>query len=98
MCHAEDEGLPNLRSNFTTNSGRVCKALIDETTDLQIIFNGGTGGHDTLELVNGNLNSIEFRYVDPSTGSIRLNGSGSDFISYTGLEPVTSTVNATNVW
>ncbi|MBN68554.1 MAG: hypothetical protein CME32_04645, partial [Gimesia sp.] len=70
---------------------------IDETTDLQIIFNGGTGGHDTLELVNGNLNSIEFRYVDPSTGSIRLNGSGSDFISYTGLEPVTSTVNATNV-
>ena len=70
---------------------------IDETTDLQVIFNGGTGGHDTLELVNGNLNSIEFRYVDPSTGSIRLNGSGSDFISYTGLEPVTSTVNATNV-
>ncbi|WP_417377158.1 beta strand repeat-containing protein, partial [Gimesia maris] len=70
---------------------------IDETTDLQIIFNGGAGGHDTLELVNGNLNSMEFRYVDPSTGSIRLNGSGSDFISYTGLEPVTSTVNVTNV-
>ncbi|HAW31429.1 MAG TPA: hypothetical protein DCY03_25540, partial [Planctomycetaceae bacterium] len=70
---------------------------IDETTDLKIIFNGGTGGFDTLELVNGNLDSMEFRYVDPSSGSIRLNGSGSDFISYTGLEPVTSTVNATNV-
>ncbi|QDT78380.1 hypothetical protein Mal35_18290 [Gimesia maris] len=70
---------------------------IDQTTDLQIIFNGGTGGFDTLELVNGNLDSMEFRYVDPSSGSIRLNGSGSDFISYTGLEPVTSTVNATNV-
>ncbi|HAH43736.1 MAG TPA: hypothetical protein DCM07_02565, partial [Planctomycetaceae bacterium] len=70
---------------------------IDETTDLQIIFNGGAGGHDTLELVGGNLDSMEFLYVDPSTGSIRLNNSGSDFISYTGLEPVTSTVNATNV-
>ncbi|WP_339683937.1 choice-of-anchor D domain-containing protein [Gimesia maris] len=70
---------------------------IDETTDLKIIFNGGTGGFDTLELVNGNLDSMEFRYVDPSSGSIRLNGSGSDFISYTGLEPVTSTINATNV-
>ncbi|WP_278469021.1 choice-of-anchor D domain-containing protein [Gimesia maris] len=70
---------------------------IDETTDLKIIFNGGTGGFDTLELVNSSLGSIEFLYLNASDGSIQLNGSGSNFISYTGLEPISSTINATNV-
>lgn len=70
---------------------------IDETTPLQIEFHGGTGGFDTLELVNGNLDSMEFLYLNASDGSIQLNDSGSNFISYTGLEPITSTVNATTV-
>uniref|UniRef100_UPI0030D83D28 beta strand repeat-containing protein n=1 Tax=uncultured Gimesia sp. TaxID=1678688 RepID=UPI0030D83D28 len=70
---------------------------IDHTTPLQIVYNGGAGGFDTLELVNGSLASMEYFFANPSDGSIQLNGSGTDFITYTGLEPITSTVNATNV-
>lgn len=70
---------------------------IDETTPLQIEFHGGTGGFDTLELVNGNLGSIEFLYLNANDGSIQLNGSGANFITYTGLEPISSSINTTNV-
>jgi hypothetical protein len=70
---------------------------IDDTTPLQIIYNGGTGGFDTLELVNGTLASMEYFFTNASDGSIQLNGSGTNFITYTGLEPISSTINATDV-
>ncbi|QDV17780.1 hypothetical protein Pan153_24350 [Gimesia panareensis] len=70
---------------------------IDETTPLQIIFNGGTGGNDAIELTGGSLTSMEYLFVNASDGSIQLNGSGTDFITYTGLEPISSTVNVTTV-
>ncbi|QDT41467.1 hypothetical protein Pan241w_15280 [Gimesia alba] len=70
---------------------------IDHTTPLQIEFNGGAAGFDTLELVNGSLTSMEYFFVNNSDGSIQLNGSGVDFITYTGLEPISSTVTATDV-
>ncbi|QDT27620.1 hypothetical protein Enr10x_29380 [Gimesia panareensis] len=65
---------------------------IDDTTPLQIEFNGGTGGHDTLELLGGSLNSVEHIFTSNSSGSVQLNGSGTDFISYTGLEPIVDTI------
>ncbi|MBN70646.1 MAG: hypothetical protein CME32_15365, partial [Gimesia sp.] len=70
---------------------------IDHTTPLQIEFNGGVGGFDTVELINGSLTSMEYFFVNNSDGSIQLNGSGTDFITYTGLEPISSTINATDV-
>ncbi|QGQ22587.1 hypothetical protein F1728_07805 [Gimesia benthica] len=70
---------------------------IDHTTPLQIEFNGGVGGFDTVELINGSLTSMEYFFVNNSDGSIQLNGSGIDFITYTGLEPISSTINATDV-
>jgi hypothetical protein len=70
---------------------------IDHTTPLQIEFNGGVGGFDTLELVGGTLNSVEYFFTNANDGRIQLNGSGTNFITYTGLEPISSTINATDV-
>ena len=70
---------------------------INDLTPLQIEFNGGTGGNDAIALVGGSLVSMEYFFFNASDGSIQLNGSGTDFITYTGLEPISSTVNATNV-
>ena len=49
---------------------------INDTTPLQIQFNGGTGGVDVLELLGGNLDSVEHFFIDNSSGSVQLNGSG----------------------
>ncbi|QDU03547.1 hypothetical protein V6x_32680 [Gimesia chilikensis] len=70
---------------------------IDENTPLQIIFNGGAGGNDTLAFEGGSLSSMEYFFTNASDGGVQLNGSGTNFLTYTGLEPITSTVNATNV-
>ncbi|MEQ8852381.1 hypothetical protein, partial [Gimesia sp.] len=70
---------------------------IDENTPLQIIFNGGAGGNDTLAFEGGSLSSMEYYFTNASAGSVQFNGSGTNFLTYTGLEPITSTVNATNV-
>ncbi|WP_417398278.1 beta strand repeat-containing protein, partial [Gimesia chilikensis] len=70
---------------------------IDHTSPLQIEFNGGVGGFDSVELINGSLTSMEYFFVNNSDGSIQLNDSGINFLTYTGLEPISSTINATNV-
>ncbi|WP_417389450.1 LamG-like jellyroll fold domain-containing protein [Gimesia sp.] len=51
---------------------------------------------DVLNLV-GTSTSVEYFFADSSSGSIQIDGSMSDFIIYSGLEPITSTVNTTNV-
>ena len=64
---------------------------------IQVIYNGGAGGgFDTLE-VTGSATDVEYRYDNASDGGVLLNGSGTDFITYTGLEPISSTITATNV-
>ena len=64
---------------------------------INVIYNGGAGGgFDSLE-VTGSATDVEYRYDNASDGGVRLNGSGTDFITYTGLEPITSTITATNV-
>ncbi|QDT88852.1 LamG-like jellyroll fold domain-containing protein [Gimesia algae] len=55
---------------------------------------GGVG--DVLNL-QGTSTSVEYIFVNSSSGSIQVNGTMSDFIIYTDLEPITSTVNTTNV-
>ncbi|WP_417383461.1 LamG-like jellyroll fold domain-containing protein [Gimesia sp.] len=51
---------------------------------------------DVLNLT-GSSSSVEYYFVDSSSGSIQVNGSMTDFIIYSGLEPITSTVTTTNV-
>ncbi|QGQ22143.1 hypothetical protein F1728_05305 [Gimesia benthica] len=64
---------------------------------INVIYNGGGGaGFDSLGLT-GSATDVEYRYDSASDGGVRLNGSGTDFITYTGLEPVASTITATNV-
>ncbi|QDV16090.1 Extracellular serine protease precursor [Gimesia panareensis] len=55
-----------------------------------------TSPGDVLNLL-GTTTSVEYFFTDSSSGSIRIDGSVSDFITYSGLEPITSTINTTNV-
>ncbi|WP_197997062.1 hypothetical protein, partial [Gimesia chilikensis] len=62
---------------------------IDHTTDIQIQFEGGAGGNDTLRIDRtGGINSVEHVFVSSSDGSIFLDGEATATITYTGLEPV----------
>ncbi|HZF04437.1 MAG TPA: Ig-like domain-containing protein [Patescibacteria group bacterium] len=59
-----------------------------------IVYNGGgPGDNDTLTLVNGAAASIEYAFIDSSSGSVTVDGF---VISYTGLEPIFDTVTAAN--
>ncbi|WP_390881431.1 Calx-beta domain-containing protein [Thalassoroseus pseudoceratinae] len=63
-----------------------------------IIYEGGTGGtaeNDTLEILGGTVTSLQFDYTNDNDGFVSYDGTQS--ITYTGLEPITSTINATNV-
>ncbi|QDU03465.1 Extracellular serine protease precursor [Gimesia chilikensis] len=55
-----------------------------------------TSPGDVLNLL-GTTTSVEYFFVDSNSGSIRIDGAGTDFITYSGLEPITSTINTTNV-
>ncbi|QDT42993.1 Extracellular serine protease precursor [Gimesia alba] len=58
--------------------------------------NNSTNPGDVLNLL-GTTTSVEYYFTDSSSGSIRIDGAMSDFITYTGLEPITSTINAVDV-
>uniref|UniRef100_UPI003A97ADF2 beta strand repeat-containing protein n=1 Tax=Rosistilla oblonga TaxID=2527990 RepID=UPI003A97ADF2 len=60
----------------------------------RIDFDGGAGS-DSLALSGGSFADADYHFVDEHSGSIDL--SGNLTISYLGLEPIASTINATNV-
>ena len=65
-----------------------------------IVFNGGsqtTGPGDTLVVTGGTTNSQTFNFTNEHDGSVVLAGAIAGTINYTGLEPVSSTVNAADV-
>ena len=45
----------------------------------------------------GAANSVEYIFATNSDGFVRYDGSSSNSITYTGLEPITSTITATDV-
>lgn len=62
-----------------------------------IVFNGGTQSGvpgDSLVVTGGSITDAVFDYASESDGAVTLDGLQ---IAYTGLEPITSTVTATNV-
>ncbi|QDV17126.1 hypothetical protein Pan153_17610 [Gimesia panareensis] len=64
---------------------------------LKVIFSGGEGGgFDSLELT-GTASSAEYLFENEHDGKVQLNHSGLDFISYTGLEPITSSIDAAQI-
>ena len=66
-----------------------------------VIFNGGdptTGPGDKLVILGGSTTTQTFNFTNEHDGSVVLEGGGrTGTINYTGLEPVSSTVNAANV-
>lgn len=66
------------------------------TVDYDGEGNNSTNPGDVLNLL-GTTDSVEYYFINSSSGSIRIDGSVNDFITYTGLEPITSTINAVDV-
>lgn len=71
----------------------------DDVLPNNIVFNGGAGrGSDELVIANGPLgasfNEVVFNFENEHNGDINLDGST---ITYTGLEPITSSVTASSV-
>ncbi len=50
---------------------------------------------DTLQILGGAVTNLRFRYTNLNNGFVDYNGTQA--IAYTGLEPITSTINAINV-
>ena len=69
--------------------------------DLDITFNGGdpsSGSGDSLTLTGGTFTSATYNFTNASDGSVGLtSGGNASTITFTGLEPITSTITATNV-
>lgn len=60
-----------------------------------VIFEGGTQTvEDTLTFTGGTFTDAAFDFANENDGSVNLDG---QTITYTGLEPINSSINATNV-
>lgn len=65
--------------------------------DVDVSFDGGTTGNDTLVLTNGTVTTVTHTFTSESSGSVALvNGGTSISVSYSGLEPVTDNLSATD--
>lgn len=62
-----------------------------------LTFNGGTNGAggDDLQITGGTFNDATFGFTNNTDGTVDLTGEAT--ITYTGLEPILSTITATNV-
>ena len=65
-----------------------------------ITYNGGTQNTspngDSLTLTGGSFTDATYAFTNENDGSVQLSGQG--LITYTGLEPITSTITATDVF
>ncbi|MFI4851711.1 MAG: hypothetical protein ACIAZJ_21540 [Gimesia chilikensis] len=83
--------------NGGTGDDRVSVDTSLAAAGLKVIFTGGEGvGFDSLE-VTGTASSAEYLFENEHDGKVQLNNSGLDLISYTGLEPITSSIDAAQV-
>ncbi len=60
-----------------------------------INFDGGAGGNDALALAGGTATDLTFNYVTENDGSVQIDAA--PLITYVGLEPITSSIDAVNV-
>ena len=59
-----------------------------------LVFDGGVDGNDSLNLAGGSFTDAAYSFTNANDGSIELDGST---ITYTGLEPIISTITASDV-
>ena len=59
-----------------------------------VSYEGGEGGNDSLVLTGGSPTDMIYSFSNESDGSVQVDGST---ITYTGLEPINSTITAANV-
>lgn len=50
-----------------------------------IVYDGGTAGNDSLNVLGGSVTNVAHLFTDASSGSVNIDGS---LISYTNLEPI----------
>ncbi len=64
-------------------------------TGITIEYNGQgqTGSPGDQLLLTGSADSLEYVFNDAHSGSVQVNGSGTDFITYTGLEPINGPIS-----
>ncbi|QGQ22044.1 hypothetical protein F1728_04755 [Gimesia benthica] len=83
--------------NGGTGDDRVSVDASLAAVGLKVIFNGGEGGgFDSLD-VTGIAGSAEYLFENEHDGKVQINDSGLDLISYTGLETITSSIDAPQV-
>ncbi len=61
-----------------------------------LTFNGGTTGFDVLIVTGGTTTTVTHSLTNANDGSITLAGALEGTINYTGLEPITDNLNATD--
>ena len=61
-----------------------------------LTFHGGTGSNDSLRLMGGATTTVTHTFTNANDGSVTLAGAFTGTISYTGIEPITDNLNATN--
>ncbi|MFM9959810.1 MAG: beta strand repeat-containing protein, partial [Planctomycetaceae bacterium] len=71
---------------------------VDVSTDLgfDVEFQGGTGTSDSLTLAADTVTSVTHAFTNANDGSVTIVDGGSRVITYTGLEPITDNLSATD--
>ena len=71
---------------------------VDVSTDLgfNVDYQGGSGTSDSLTLAADTVTSVTHTFTNANDGSITIVDGGSRVVTYTGLEPITDNLIATN--
>jgi len=71
---------------------------IDVSMDLgfDVEFHGGAAGNDSLTITGGAVASVTHSFTNANDGSVTINTGLERVISYTGLEPITDSLSATD--
>ncbi len=70
------------------------------TFGIMVVYDGqGQAGvpGDSLTITGTGATTLEYIFADANSGSVRVDGSATDFITYTGLEPIVDDTDADNV-